>query len=132
MKSILPVVDYELAISLKMMGFSEPVYYQYKNSKLMEDEDSKGFCNYNGLDSDDTVSAPFLQEVQTWLSRKKRVDVLVYRDMFFNQADKYYGVVIRRKDNMIRETGRVISSNLALEAGVKTAVKLLCKKRKRK
>lgn len=34
--------------------------------------------------------------------------------------------------NYIRELKRVVSSNLALEAGIKTAVSLLCKKRKRK
>lgn len=80
----------------------------------------------------ETVSAPSLQEIQVWLSRRKRIDVLVYRDVFFNQVGGYYAVVIRRKDGLIRESKRVVSSNLALEAGIKTAVSLLCKKRKRK
>ena len=84
------------------------------------------------MNDTDLISAPSLQEIQAWLSRRKRMDVLVYRDVFFGEVGNYYAVVIRRKDGLTRESKRVVSSNLALEAGVKTAVSLLCKKRKHK
>ena len=132
MKSILPVVDYDLALLLKKMRFSEPVCHAYRKGKVVEDENGQGYCDYNGLGDTDIVSAPFLQEVQAWLSKRKRTDVLVYRDVFFDQTGKYYAVVIRRRDHMVRETKKAISYNLALEAGVRAAVGLLCKKRKRK
>ena len=131
MKSILPIASLDLATKVKELGFHEPVFTKYRNAFLC-DEGCSIFEDYNGLEEPETVSAPSLQEIQVWLSRRKRIDVLVYRDVFFNQVGGYYAVVIRRKDGLIRESKRVVSSNLALEAGIKTAVSLLCKKRKRK
>ena len=131
MKSILPIASLDLATKVRELGFHEPVFTKYRNSFLC-DEGFSIFEDYNGLKDPETVSAPSLQEIQVWLSRRKRIDVLVYRDVFFNQVGGYYAVVIRRKDGLIRESKRVVSSNLALEAGIKTAVSLLCKKRKRK
>lgn len=131
MKSILPIASLDLATKVKELGFREPVFAKYRNG-LLCDEGCSIFEDHNGLKAPETVSAPSLQEIQVWLSRRKRIDVLVYRDMFFNQVGGYYAVVIRRKDGLIRESKRVVSSNLALEAGIKTAVSMLCKKRKRK
>ena len=131
MKSILPIASLDLATKVKELGFHEPVFTKYRNGFLC-DEGCSTFEDYNRLKDPETVSAPSLQEIQVWLSRRKRIDVLVYRDVFFNQVGGYYAVVIRRKDGLIRESKRVVSSNLALEAGIKTAVSLLCKKRKRK
>ena len=131
MKSILPIADIDLAIKVKELGFHEPVFAKYRNGVLC-DEECSSFADYNGLKEPDVVSAPSLQEIQVWLSRRKRMDVLVYRDVFFGEVGDYYAVVIRRKDGLTRESKRVVSSNLALEAGIRSAVSLLCKKRKRK
>ena len=130
MRSILPIASFDLADQVKGLGFREPVFAKYKDGVL--DEKSIAFEDYNGLKESEVISAPSLQEIQVWLSRRKRIDVLVYRDVFFGQVGEYYAVVIRRKDGLIRESKRVVSSNLALEAGIKTAVRLLCKKRRRK
>ena len=130
MRSILPIASFDLAAKVKGLGFREPVFAKYKDGVL--DEKSIAFEDYNGLKESEVISAPSLQEIQVWLSRRKRIDVLVYRDVFFGQVGEYYAVVIRRKDGLIRESKRVVSSNLALEAGIKAAVSLLCKKRKRK
>ena len=131
MKSILPIACLDLAIKVKELGFHDPVFAKYRKGILC-DEGCAAFEDYNELKEPDVVSAPSLQEIQAWLSRRKRMDVLVYRDMFFNEIGGYYAVVIRRKDGLIRESKRVVSQNLALEAGIRTAVSLLCKKRKRK
>ena len=131
MKSILPIADIDLANKVREIGFHEPVFAKYSNGVLC-DEECSSFEDYNGLKEPDVVSAPSLQEIQAWLSRRKRMDVLVYRDVFFGEVGDYYAVVIRRKDGLTRESKRVVSSNLALEAGIRTAVSLLCKKRKRK
>ncbi len=131
MRTILPVADFKLSSRLKELGFKEPVSERYREGILVDDGSSS--CqDYNGMKLDEIVSAPTLQEVQAWLSVRKRMDVLVYREVFFDQLGGYYAVVIRRKDSMIRETKKAISYNLALEAGIKTAVTILCKKRKRK
>ena len=131
MKSILPIADIYLANKVREIGFHEPVFAKYSNGVLC-DEGSVAYEDYNGLKEPGLVSAPSLQEIQAWLSRRKRMDVLVYRDVFFGEVGDYYAVVIRRKDGLTRESKRVASSNLALEAGIRTAVSLLCKKRKRK
>ena len=131
MKSILPIADIDLANTVREIGFNEPVFAKYSNGVLC-DEGSAAYEDYNGLKVPGLISAPSLQEIQAWLSRRKRMDVLVYRDVFFGEVGDYYAVVIRRKDGLTRESKRVVSSNLALEAGIRTAVSLLCKKRKRK
>ena len=131
MKSILPIAALDLANKVREIGFREPVFAKYCNGVLCDEECSS--CeDYNGLKEPGVVSAPSLQEIQAWLSRRKRMDVLVYRDVFFGEVGDYYAVVIRRKDGLTRESKGVVSSNLALEAGIRTAVSLLCKKRKRK
>ena len=130
MRSILPIASFDLATKVRDLGFREPVFTRYRDGAI--DEGGFAFEDYNGLKESGLISAPSLQEIQAWLSRRKRIDVLVYRDVFFNQVGGYYAVVIRRKDGLIRESKRVVSSNLALEAGIKAAVRLLCKKRRRK
>ena len=130
MKSILPIASLDLATKVRDLGFREPVFAKYRDGVL--DEGGSAFEDYNSLKESDVVSAPSLQEIQVWLGRRKRIDVLVYRDVFFDQIGGYYAVVIRRKDGLIRESKRVVSSNLALEAGIKAAVRLLCKKRRHK
>ena len=131
MKSILPIASHDLATKVKELGFREPVFAKYRNGVLC-DEGNSTYADYNGQKDSDIVSAPSLQEIQIWLGRRKRMDVLVYRDVFFGDVGNYYAVIIRRKDGLIRESKRVVSSNLALEAGIKAAVSLLCKKRKHK
>ena len=131
MKSILPYANLDLSIKVKELGFHEPVFAKYRDGVLC-DEECSAFEDYNGLKESGVVSAPSLQEIQVWLSRRKRIDVLVYRDVFFGKVGDYYAVVIRRKDGLTRESKRAVSSNLALEAGIRTAVSLLRKKRKRK
>jgi len=131
MKSILPIASHDLATKVKELGFREPVFAKYRNGVLC-DEGNSTYADYNGQKDSDIVSAPSLQEIQIWLSRRKRMDVLVYRDVFFGDVGNYYAVIIRKKDGLIRESKRVVSSNLALEAGIKAAVSLLCKKRKHK
>ena len=131
MKSILPIASLDLATKVKELGFREPVFANFRNGVLC-DEGCSSYEDYNGLKESEVVSAPSLQEIQAWLSKRKRMDVLVYRDVFFGEVGDYYAVVIRRKDGLTCESKRVVSSNLALEAGIRTAVNLLCKKRKHK
>ena len=119
MNPILPIVSESLAESLKKLGFSDVTLFCYKNGGLTEYQE-------------DGVPAPSLQEVQQWIGRRKRLDVLVYREVFFNEIGKFYAVIINRKDGMMRETAKCATYNQALESGLKVAVNLLTKRKKRK
>ena len=61
---------------------------------------------------------------------RKRMDVLVYREVFFNEIGKFYAVIINRKDGTMRETAKCPSYNQALETGLKVAINFLIKKKK--
>ena len=115
----LPIATESLAESLKKLGFSDITPFCYKDGVLTDYED--------GL-----LLAPSLQEVQQWIGRRKRLDVLVYREVFFNEVGKFYAVIINRKDGMMRETAKCPTYNQALESGLKVAINLLTKKIKRK
>ena len=81
---------------------------------------------------EDSVPAPSLQEVQAWIGRRKRLDVLVYREVFFNQVGKFYAVIINRKDGIMRETAKCPTYNQALETGLRVAINFLGKKKRRR
>ncbi len=115
----LPIVNMSMAESLKKLGFSETTPFCYKDGVLSDFEE-------------DGLLAPSLQEVQAWIGRRKRLDVLVYREMFFNQVGKFYAVIINRKDGMMRETAKCPTYNLALETGLRVAINFLGKKKRRR
>ena len=108
-----------MAESLKKLGFSEATPFCYKDGVLSDFEE-------------DGLLAPSLQEVQAWIGRRKRLDVLVYREVFFNQVGKFYAVIINRKDGMMRETAKCPTYNLALETGLRVAINFLGKKKRRR
>ncbi len=115
----LPIVSISMAESLKKLGFKDSTPFCYKDGVLTDYEDS-------------SLLAPSLQEVQAWIGRRKRLDVLVYREIFFNQVGKFYAVIINRKDGMMRETAKCPTYNQALETGIKVALNFLGKKKKRR
>lgn len=119
LQPVLPIVSESMAGSLKRLGFSDATLFCYKEGVLTEYQD-------------DSVPAPSLQEVQAWIGRRKRLDVLVYREVFFNQVGKFYAVIINRKDGMMRETAKWPTYNLALETGLKVAINFLGKKKRRR
>ena len=121
---ILPIVSVSMAESLRKLKFSEPTPYYYYKGALTDK------LEHPLSDKEECVPAPSLQEVQAWMGRRKRMDVLVYREVFFNGVGKFYAVIIRRKDGMIRETAKCPTYNQALEMGLKVAINLLGKKRK--
>ena len=118
-RPVLPIVSESMAESLKRMGFSDATPFCYKEGVLTEYQE-------------DSVPAPSLQEVQAWIGRRKRLDVLVYREVFFSQVGKFYAVIINRKDGMMRETAKCPTYNLALETGLKVAINFLGKKKRRR
>lgn len=112
-----------MAESLRKIKFSEPTpFYYYKG--VLTDK-----LEHPLSDKDEYVPAPSLQEVQAWIGRRKRMDVLVYREVFFNEVGKFYAVIIRRKDGMIRETAKYPTYNQALEAGLKIALNYIAKEK---
>ena len=72
-RPVLPIVSESMAESLKRMGFSDATPFCYKDGMLTE---------Y----LEDSVPAPSLQEVQAWIGRRKRLDVLVYREVFLQSG----------------------------------------------
>ena len=121
MKSpVLPIVSVSMAESLKKLGFSDVTPYCYNDGDLTEYQE------------DLLLLAPSLQEVQAWIGRRKRMDVLVYREVFFNEIGKFYAVIINRKDGTMRETAKCPTYNQALETGLKVAINFLIKKKKRR
>ena len=67
MSPVLPIVSESMAESLKKLGFSDVTPFCYRDSVLTEYQE-------------DLLLAPSLQEVQAWIGRRKRLDVLVYRE----------------------------------------------------
>ena len=121
MKSpVLPIVSVSMAESLKKLGFSDVTPFCYNDGDLTEYQE------------DLLLLAPSLQEVQAWIGRRKRMDVLVYREVFFNEVGKFYAVIINRKDGTMRETAKCPTYNQALETGLKVAINFLIKKKKRR
>ena len=121
MKSpVLPIVSVSMAESLKKLGFSDVTPYCYNDGDLTEYQE------------DLLLLAPSLQEVQAWIGRRKRMDVLVYREVFFNEVGKFYAVIINRKDGTMRETAKCPTYNQALETGLKVAINFLIKKKRRR
>ena len=115
----LPIVNKSMAESLIKLGFSDSTPFCYKDDALTDNEE-------------DDLLAPSLQEVQAWIGRRKRLDVLVYREVFFNQVGKFYAVIINRKDGMMRETAKCPTYNQALETGLRVAINFLGKKKRRR
>ena len=119
MHPVLPIVSESLAESLKRMGFSDLTPVCYRTGVLTGYEEA-------------LLLAPSIQEVQQWMGRRKRLDVLVYREVFFNEVGKFYAVIINRKDGMMRETAKCPTYNQALESGLKVAINFLSKRKKRR
>ena len=119
MKSpVLPIVSVSMAESLKKLGFSDMTPFCYNDGDLTEYQED--------------LLAPSLQEVQAWIGRRKRMNVLVYREVFFSEVGKFYSVIINRKDGTMRETAKCPTYNQALETGLKVAINFLIKKKKRR
>ena len=118
-KPFLPIVSMSMAESLRKLGFTDATPFCYREGVLTDYQEG---C----------LSAPSLQEVQAWIGRRKRLDVLVYREVFFNQVGKFYAVIINRKDGMMRETAKCPTYNQALETGLRVAINYLGKKKKRR
>ena len=115
MQPPLPIVSISMAESLKKLGFADVTLFCYKDGVLTEYVE-------------DSLPAPSIQEVQQWIGRRKRLDVLVYREVFFNEVGKFYAVIINRKDGMMRETAKCPTYNQALETGLRVAINFLGKK----
>ena len=118
-KPFLPIVSMSMAESLRKLGFTDATPFCYREGVLTDYQEG---C----------LSAPSIQEVQAWIGRRKRLDVLVYREVFFNEVGKFYAVIINRKDGMMRETEKCPTYNQALETGLRVAINFLGKKKKRR
>ena len=118
-KPFLPIVSMSMAESRRKLGFTDATPFCYREGVLTDYQEG---C----------LSAPSIQEVQAWIGRRKRLDVLVYREVFFNEVGKFYAVIINRKDGMMRETAKCPTYNQALETGLRVAINYLGKKKKRR
>ena len=118
-KPFLPIVSMSMAESLRKLGFTDATPFCYREGVLTDYQEG---C----------LSAPSIQEVQAWIGRHKRLDVLVYREVFFNEVGKFYAVIINRKDGMMRETAKCPTYNQALETGLRVAINFLGKKKRRR
>ena len=118
-KPFLPIISMSMAESLRKLGFTDATPFCYREGVLTDYQEG---C----------LSAPSIQEVQAWIGRRKRLDVLVYREVFFNEVGKFYAVIINRKDGMMRETAKCPTYNQALETGLRVAINYLGKKKKRR
>ncbi len=119
MQPTLPIVSISMAESLNKLGFADATPFCYKDGVLTDYKE-------------DLLLAPSFQEVQQWIGRRKRLDVLVYREVFFSEVGKFYAVIINRKDGTMRETAKCPTYNQALETGLRVAINFLGKKKKRR
>ena len=126
------VVDKTMARQLWKLGFKEPTlsYYDVDGQLQNAEGDTLELKDYNALKEirgrrARCYAAPALSAVQDWLRRKKRLELLVCRDTFFQNIGYYYCRLIRLSDGLSRDTRPRKSYDQALMDGVRQAIALL-------
>lgn len=126
------VVDRALARQLRGLGFHEPslAFYDFEDVLRNVDGEDSVLKDYNAPKQTRgrgarCYSAPTLFAVQDWLRRKKHLELLVWRDTFFQNMGDYYCRLIRLSDGLSRDTHPRKSYEQALMDGIKLAIALL-------
>ena len=101
------VVDKVMARQLWKLGFKEPTlsYYDVDGQLQNAEDDTLQLKNHNAPKEtrgrgSRCYSAPTMSAVQDWLRRKKRLELLVCRDTFFQNMGDYYCRLIRLSDGL--------------------------------
>lgn len=128
------VVDKVMARQLWKLGFREPTLSHYDlNGKLQTaDDEELVLKDYNAPKQTRgrgarCYSAPTLLAVQDWLRRKKHLELLICRDIFFQNTDDYYCRLIRLSDGLSRDTHPRKSYDQALMDGITLTLALFNK-----
>lgn len=128
------VIDKVLARQLWRLGFKEPTlcYYDLEGKLQNAEGEELTLKDHNAPKQTPgrgarCYSAPTLSAVQDWLRCKKRLELLIYRDTFFQNTGDYYCRLIRLSDGLSRDTHTRKSYNQALADGIKQAIALLSK-----
>ena len=126
------VVDKVMARQLWKLGFREPnlSYYNLDGELQTVDGEELVLKDYNAPKQTRgrgarCYSAPTLSAVQDWLRRKKHLELLIWRDTFFQNTGDYYCRLIRLSDGLSRDTQPCKSYNQALMDGIKQALTIL-------
>ena len=126
------VVDKVMARQLWKLGFREPTlsYYNLDGELQTVDGEELVLKDYNAPKQTRgrgarCYSAPTLSAVQDWLRRKKHLELLIWRDTFFQNTGDYYCRLIRLSDGLSRDTQPCKSYNQALMDGIKQALTIL-------
>ena len=126
------VVDKTMARQLWKWGFKEPTlsYYDVDGQLQNAEGDTLELKDYNAPKEirgrrARCYAAPTISTVQDWLRRKKRLELLVCRDTFFQNIGDYYCRLIRLSDGLSRDTRPRKSYDQALMDGIKQALTLL-------
>ena len=126
------VVDKVMARQLWKLGFREPTlsYYNLDGELQTVDGEELVLKDYNAPKQTRgrgarCYSAPTLSAVQDWLRRKKHLELLIWRDTFFQNTGDYYCRLIRLSDGLSRDTQPCKYYNQALMDGIKQALTIL-------
>ena len=126
------VVDKVMARQLWKLGFREPTlsYYNLDGELQTVDGEELVLKDYNAPKETRgrgarCYSAPTLSAVQDWLRRKKHLELLIWRDTFFQNTGDYYCRLIRLSDGLSRDTHPRKLYDLALMDGIKQALTIL-------
>ena len=126
------VVDKVMARQLWKLGFKEPTlsYYDLEGELQTPEGEELVLKDYNAPKQTRGrgaryYSAPTLSAVQDWLRRKKHLELLIYRDTFFQNTGDYYCRLIRLSNGLSRDTHPRKLYNQALVDGIRQALLFL-------
>jgi hypothetical protein len=108
--------DYDTCVALKELGYKESCFGHYFNAEFYIDMLPKYY------QSDGNVSAPTLYEVQKWLRKEKKIEIVVLGQN--NIGGPYYPDVYT-EDGLMNNAKGYKTYEEALLEGIKKSVKLL-------
>ena len=125
-------VDIEMAKALRKYNFRELTYAFYDLEGNLQNADANDPTLRDWNAPKETrgrgarcYAAPTLSAVQDWLRIKRKFEVLIVKDSFFDTTSHYFCRITRLKDGLSRDTKLRKDYDKAMLDGITLAIKLL-------
>ena len=125
-------VDIETAKALRKCNFRELTYafYDLEGNLQNADANDPSLKDWNAPKETRgrgarCYAAPTLSAVQDWLRIKRKFEVIMVKDSFFDKTSHYFCRITRLKDGLSRDTNLRNDYDKALLDGITLAVRLL-------
>ena len=125
-------VDIEMAKTLRKCNFRELTYAFYDLEGNLQNADANDPTLRDWNAPKETrgrgarcYAAPTLSAVQDWLRIKRKIEVLIVKDSFFDTTSHYFCRITRLKDGLSRDTKLRKDYDKAMLDGITLAIKLL-------